>query len=211
MIGIVVGFAAEARVAGALGGAIAIGGGDAAGAASAAEGLARSGVTALLSFGLAGGLAPSLPAGALVVPAHVVDENGARWAADPALAARFGPVAGVLLAAAYVLPTRAGKRAAWDRTGALAADLESGAVARAAQANGLPFAVLRAVCDPAGRDLPPAALCALSPDGRIRAGALAASLARRPGQIGALIALGREAALARRALLVRVAAIGSLA
>jgi adenosylhomocysteine nucleosidase len=210
MIGIVVGFAAEARLARGVGGTVAIGGGGASGAAEAANRLAQSGVTALLSFGLAGGLAPGLVAGALVIPDSVVTETGERWLADPALAARLGPAAGALLAADAVIATRADKRAAWQRTAALAADIESGAVARAASAHRLPFAVLRAVCDPANRDLPPAALTALDAKGRIRPGALLASLARQPGQIGALIALGREAALARAALLARVAAIGPL-
>ena len=209
MIGIVVGFVAEARLARLLGGSVAIGGGDAAGAAAAAAGLVRSGATALLSFGLAGGLDPTIPAGALVVPLRVV--GGGDWPTDPVLSARLGTPAGSLLAANAILAGRAAKQAAWQRTGALAVDMESGAVASTAAAHGLPFAVLRAVCDPAGRDLPPAALTALSPDGAIRPGTLLASLARHPRQLGALIALGREAARARAALLARVASIGRLA
>ena len=208
MIGIVVGFAAEARLARGLGGSIAIGGGDAPGAAAAAAGLVRSGVTALLSFGLAGGLDPGLAAGALVIPTQVV--QGTSWPCDATLSARLGSPGGSLLAADAVLASRAAKQAAWTQTGALAVDIESGAVARAATAAGLPFAVLRAICDPAGRDLPPAALSALSPDGAIRPGALLASLARHPGQLGGLIALGREAVRARAALLARVAAIGRI-
>ncbi len=72
-----------------------------------------------------------------------------RWPADPALSARLGQPAGALLAAEAVLASRAAKAAAWTATAALAVDLESGAVAQAARARGLPFAVLRAVCDPA--------------------------------------------------------------
>ncbi len=208
------GLAAEARLACGLGGRIAIGGGDAPGAAAAAAGLTRSGVTALLSFGLAGGLDPGLRAGDLVVPDAVLFPTGERWVADPALSRRLGPVAGpvagTVLAADAILATAAAKRAAWQRTAAAAADLESGAVAREAAAHGLPFAVLRAVCDPAGRDLPPAALSALDRQGRIRPAALLRSLGRQPGQIVALVALGREAARARQALLTQVGVIGRL-
>ncbi len=210
MIGIVVGFVAEARVARGLGGHVEIGGGGGPGAAAAAARLIDARVTGLLSFGLAGGLDPAIPAGALVIPECVLGEAGEHWPTDLALTARLGPAAGALLAASAILATRADKHAAWRRTTALAADIESGAVARAAAAHNLPFAVLRAVCDPAARDLPPAALGALDSGGAIRPGALLGSLARHPGQIGALIALGREAARARRALLDRVAAIGRL-
>lgn len=210
MLGIVVGLTAEARLARGLGGLTEAGGGTADGAARAAAHLIANGATALLSFGLAGGLAPGLPAGTLVIPTTVTDGAGRSWPTDPAMVQRLGTGAGALLAASAILADAAEKQAAWQSTGALAADIESGAVARAAAAHGLPFAVLRAICDPAERTLPPAALTALDPAGRIRPLALARSLLRRPGQIGGLIALGREAALARTALLARVAATGPI-
>ncbi len=208
MLGIVVGLAAEARLARRLGGQVAIGGGDAAGAGRAGARLADAGAQALLSFGLAGGLDPALPPGALVVPCAVLDRCGSAVGTDAALSRRLGTAAGTMLAAEAVLASRAAKAAAWTATGALAVDLESGAVARAARARGLPFAVLRAVCDPADSDLPPAALTALDERGGISPAALIRSLVRRPGQLPGLIALGREAALARKALLACVTATG---
>ncbi len=206
MLGVVVGLAAEARLARGLGGTVAVGGGGAAGAASAVQALLDAGATALVSFGLTGGLAPGLPAGAIVVPAAVVDGQGGRWDTDPGLNRWLGGASGLLLGGAGMIVTEAAKTAAWDASGALAVDLESAAVARAAR---VPFAVLRAVCDPAGRSLPPAAQTALDAQGRIRPLALIQSLTRHPRQIGALIALGREAAQARRALLAHVARIGA--
>jgi adenosylhomocysteine nucleosidase len=211
LLGIVVGLAAEARIARLLGCPVAIGGGGAAGAARAAQDLAAQGVTGLVSFGLAGGLAPGLPAGSVLVPERVMDETGALWAADPALSARLGSPAGALLAVPGIIAAAAAKDRLWRETGALAADIESGAVASRAAASGLGFAVLRVVCDPAERDLPPAAVTALDSAGRIRTGALLRSLARHPGQVVALVALGRDAAAARSALLARVRSLGSLA
>lgn len=208
MLGIVVGLAAEARCAKGLGGMIEAGGGTAQGASAAAARLIAAGATALLSFGLAGGLAPGLSAGCLVVPITVIDPGGTEWSTDPALARRIGTPAGILFATPAILDSVSAKHRAWQQTGALAADIESGAVARAAAEHRLPFAVLRAVCDPAERTLPPAALTALDVQGGIDPLALARSLARHPGQLAALIALGREAALARKALLARVAATG---
>ncbi len=205
-----VGLVAESRLARGLDGVVVAGGGGSAGAFAAATRLARSGVRGLISFGLAGGLAPGLPAGTLIVPEGVIDAAGQRWAADPGLSARLGQPAGWLLAATDIIATRSAKREAWERSSALAADLESGAVAQVAADHGLPFAVLRAVCDPAERDLPPAALTALDAAGHIRPAALARSLLRHLWQVPALIMLGREAALARAALLARVGAIGRL-
>ena len=167
-------------------------------------------VSALISFGLAGGLDPALPPGTLLVPATVLAGDG-QWDTDPALAARLGgPTPGSLFGNGTILATAAVKAALHARTGAVAVDLESAAVARAAARHGLPFAVLRAVCDPAGRDLPRAALAALDSEGRIGALRVAAAILARPGDIPALIALGRDAARARRALVTRVRVIGRL-
>ncbi len=204
-VGVVVGLAAEARTARRLGHTVAIGGGGAAGAEQAARRLVAGGATALLSFGLCGGLDPALRPGALLIPRAVLD-GATRYAADPALAARFGGITPhLLLGGTQVAATAAEKRQLWDATGAAAIDLESGAVARVAAASGLPFAVVRAVCDSAGQDLPPAALIALDAKGAIGLTRLLASLAARPGQLPALLALARCAAAARRSLLRAVA------
>jgi adenosylhomocysteine nucleosidase len=201
-LGIVVGLAAEARIARRLGHPVAIGGGGAAGAEQAARRLVADGATALLSFGLCGALDPALRPGALLVPQTVLD-GPARHAADPALAARFGgPTPHLLLAGETIAATAAEKRRLREATGADAIDLESGAVARI----GLPFAVVRAVCDPADQDLPPAALVALDAKGAIGFFRVLAALAARPAQLPALLALARQAAAARAALLRAVTA-----
>lgn len=158
------------------------------------------GVSGLVSFGLAGGLDPALPAGTLVVPVMVI-EAGQHYPTDPALSARLGVVPALsALAGRAILADPAAKRAAHRATGAAIIDLESGAVARVATRHNLPFAVLRAVCDPAGRALPPLALAALDGGGRIGAGRVIASLLRQPRQLPALLGLARDAMLARAAL-----------
>jgi adenosylhomocysteine nucleosidase len=199
-LGVVVGLAAEARLARPLG-TVATGGGTAEGALDAAMRLAASGgVDALVSFGLAGGLDPALRPGTALIPAEIRD-GAATFTADPALVARFGgPTPGLYLAGTTVAATRADKSALHQATGAVAIDLETGAVIRAAIANHLPWAVLRAVCDPAGRDLPPAALIALDRRGTIALARIALSVLRRPAQLPALLALARDAATARRTL-----------
>jgi adenosylhomocysteine nucleosidase len=205
--GFVTGLRAEAALVAALGPAEA-GGGLPAGAAAAAKRLVAQGATALISFGLCGGLDPALRPGALVVP-RVVLSQGRRLACAPALAAALGGwSADALLSAEAVAADPATKAELFRATGAAGIDLESGAVAEAAAAARLPFAVLRAVCDPAEAGLPPAALAALDPQGRIAIRAVGASLLRHPRQLPALLALGRAAAAARRALVGRVGDIG---
>lgn len=214
-LGIVTGLTAEARIAAPLG-RVAAGGGTPQGARAAAERLVADGAGALLSFGLCGGLRPGLGAGAMVIAEGVVSLDpspcgsglGEGWGTDPSLNALIGGcTARALLAAERIAVTAAEKSALFSATGAEAVDLESGAVAAVAARHGLPFAVLRAVCDPAAFSLPPVALLALDAGGAIRPGRVAASLLARPGQLPALIALARAAAKARAALVRRVAEI----
>jgi adenosylhomocysteine nucleosidase len=207
-VGIVVGLAAEARLARPLGGVVAVGGGAAVGARRAAEALADRGVTGLVSFGLAGGLDPALPAGAVLVPGAVW-RGGRHEAVDATLARALGGVSPhVLLCGTAVVFTAAEKARLWRETGCAAVDLETGAVASVAAARGLAFAVLRVVCDPAGRGLPPAALVALDGRGAMGVGRVLASVLARPRQVPALLGLAREATVARRALAARVALLG---
>ena len=210
MIGIVVGLRAEARLARRLGGWVAVGGGSSQGARRAARELAAAGVTGLLSFGLAGGLAAGLAAGSLIVPDMVLAATGERWMTDFELSSRMGKPRGTVFAAAGAVASGAEKRAIGIHTDAVAVDLESGEVAAVAAEYRLPFAVLRAICDTAERDLPPAATAALDARGRVQLRILLRSIIASPGQLPDLFRLAREAAMARRALLARVRAIGSL-
>ena len=212
MIGIVVGLVAEGRIARTLPGNIevAIGGGTSDGARRAAERLLERGATALVSFGLAAGLMPGLAAGTILVPGRVIAERS-EFRTDPALCAALGgQTPHDMLHSERVVPGVEQKRLLFEAHGCAALDMESGAVARAALADAKPFAVLRAICDPAERALPPAALIALEPGGGIAVGRVGGSLLRRPSQFGALWLLARDARAARAALLLRVRAITTL-
>jgi adenosylhomocysteine nucleosidase len=155
----------------------------------------------LVSFGLAGGLDPALRPGAVIVPSVVLAE-GTALHADPALAVRFGGLTShVILAGSAVAASAAEKCGLHAATQAHAIDLESGAVATIACRHSLPFLVVRAICDPAERDLPPAALIALNPHGAIGVWGVLRSVAAQPLQVAALLALARDAARARRALI----------
>ncbi len=173
----------------------------------AAERLIAQGVSGLVSFGLAGGLSPLLVAGQVIVPSSVTVE-GQVLAADPALADRLGGLSGHMLLAGHgIVVTAAEKQVVHVVSAADAIDLESGAVALAASRHGVPFAILRAICDPAHRDLPPAALVALDGGGAIGFVRVMVSVLSHPGQIPTLLRLANDATAARRGLLDRVAMI----
>ncbi len=204
IIGFVTGLTAEAALLKKTGFLVAAGGGWPVGAYRAAESSAAQGATALVSFGLAGGLAPDSVPGALLVPDAVV-EGQERYPCDPALMAFLGGSTGeLILAGQTIAATVEQKRALYGATRIGAVDLESGAVARVAQAHGLPFAVLRAIADPATRTLPPAALVPLKPSGGIDLPRILLSVLAKPAQIPALIGLARDAGQARGGLVARV-------
>jgi adenosylhomocysteine nucleosidase len=166
-------------------------------------------VTALLSFGLAGGLDPALLAGEVLVP-HAVLAGGRLLSTDPSLCRWLGGnTSHMLLGGEQIIVDPVEKQKLWRTTRCAAVDLESAAVAEVATDRSLPFAVLRAVCDPAGRAVPPAAVAAVNARGAVVPWHVLASLVHQPGQLGALLALARDAAHARRALLRHLARIGA--
>ena len=184
-------------------------GADAPRARQAASALVDQGARALLSFGLAGGLAPEARPGDLLLSEAVVLPGGGEVATDPAWRARLetrlhlsGPAVHGGLVAGSEAPVVSveDKRRLRDATGAIGVDMESAGVAEAARGAGLPFVVLRAVADPASQRLPDAAGRVLGPDGRIRALAVARGLLDRPQDLPPLLRLWRQSARAHAAL-----------
>ncbi len=174
-------------------------------AQAAAARLARDGAVLLVSFGICGGLDPELRPGDLVLANTVLAGDGTRYPASaeqrPVLEARLSGLAlriaaGPLLGQDRPLAGAADKAARFAASGALAVDMESFGVARAAQAAGLPFLVVRAVADPAERSLPRAALKAIGPDGRLKLFSALAAMYLRPWESPALVRLAYETRLA---------------
>jgi hopanoid-associated phosphorylase len=161
-----------------------------------------------ISFGICGGLDPSLRSGDIIVGTHVVadgasvttDEHVARELVARLKAAgervRLGVVAGV---DAPVL-TRAAKAELHKATNAASVDMESQIAARFAADRKAPFAILRVVSDPAGRDLPPILMKAVKSDGRVDLGVVAFGVMASPNQTRGLIAGARDSSAAFAAL-----------
>ncbi len=213
MLGVLTGLAKEAEIARRISPLVACSASDPGRAERLAHELVGQGATALLSFGIAGGLAPGLATGELVIGASVAT-GAATYPCDPDLAARLaaalpGAVRGDIWGGDVIVDTAAAKAWLHRDSGAAVVDLESAAVARAAAEAGLPFGVLRAVADPAAHGLPPAALVGLDAEGRPAIGPVLRALARSPGQLPALIRLGRQSSAAMKALLAAAGTLGS--
>lgn len=211
-IALVCGLEAEARIARRHGLAVACSGSDAGRADALARRWLAEGFGALVSFGVAGGLDPALVAGDVIAAAEIID-GGDRWVGSVAwrdrLAARLpGARLGMIVAPRAVVADRAAKRELHRSTGAMAVDLESGAVARAAAAAGVPFVAVRAVADDARRTLLPHAATLIDARGRVAWTRVAVNLARRPGLVVSLIGLALDT---RRALAALDAAAAALA
>ncbi|MBV8777754.1 MAG: phosphorylase [Alphaproteobacteria bacterium] len=209
------GLEAEARIARQAGLAAVVGAGDRGRTIAVVE-EAASRAECLVSFGIAGALKPGLRAGDIILSTEVIDDDR-RWLSSEALrphiaelASEIGAIEGPVLGAHLAVATRRDKRRAWKETGALAVDMESVVVARAAAALGIPFVVLRAVADPAVRELPPAALVPLSEEGRPALGPVLASVMRQPQQVPTLMALAREARQALQALVAPARALNRI-
>ena len=113
---------------------------------------------------------------------------------------RWGGKVGVILGLDRLLSTPREKAAAFARTGALAIDMESHHVARAAARHGLPFIAIRAISDQANETLPACFADFVDADGGTKLSAVLAALIFRRVTLRELIATGRASRRAHQAL-----------
>ena len=119
-------------------------------------------IRGVISFGVAGGLDPTLESGDVVIATDIV-AGAERWLAgvefsrsllaDSNLSGRR-VTHGSLVGVEKVIAGRAEKILLRDATGAAAVDMESHIAADYAARAGLPFAAVRVISDPATRALP---------------------------------------------------------
>lgn len=220
-IGVVTGLVSEVRALAGVSGvrALCLGPGPDK-AEAAARAVLAEGARALVSAGICGALDPVLRPGDVILPAHVVDRHHDRraWPADAdwhaavaaALAAGHGrPVIGSLLGSDRPVVSVEGKRHLADRTGCVAVDMESHAVARVAADAGVPFLVLRAVADTAQDALPPWLGGMLDRDGTPNAGVALRRLLAGPWRLPGLLRLAGRSRAAERSLAAVAVALTS--
>jgi len=229
-VGIVCALAAEARHLGPMtrtraplsrladGTLLCVSGMGSAAAELGARALLEAGATALASWGMAGGLDPSLTAGTILLPNTVIGIDGNAIATARQWCERLGaalsalhPVArGDLLSSTRAIGSIAQKAALYRETGAAAVDMESLAVATVARTSHLPFIAVRVIVDGAGDVLPRAVTAAADSAGHLQLWRLIGALARSPADLAPLIRLARRYRAASRSL-AAVARVGSLA
>nr|WP_249191758.1 phosphorylase [Burkholderia cenocepacia] len=169
------------------------------------------GCAGIVSFGTAGGLAPDLAPGALVI-ANAIDgpfgrvETDAGWSTRLVAALHDTPVwarvtRGTIAAVGAPVVSEQDKASLHHAKGALAVDMESHIAAAFAAARGVPFAVCRAIVDPAWRTLPSAATAGLRDDGSTAILPILRELLKQPSQLGPLLQVASDARAARTTLI----------
>jgi adenosylhomocysteine nucleosidase len=205
MVIAVTGLAFEARIAAAAGIRVICSSGD---GQALATSLARAIVkdcSGLVSFGVAGGLSPNLPAGTCVVGSAILSGTirlmiDQKWSQN-LLQAIPDAVYGMIVGVAGPIGHPNAKRALYLNTGAVAVDMESHIVATAAAAQGLPIVAMRVITDPATRPLPKAASAAMRANGKINIAAVIGSVMRDPGELLPLLRAALDARAGRAGLL----------
>ena len=169
-----------------------------------ARGIIANGATCLMSFGIAGALHPSAKLGEVFVGTRVVSASS-QWTCDDAWGTALAQnIKGSRLVAVYgseSLVATAGEKAALaTSTGGIIVDMESQCAAEIAAEKGIPFTVVRAVCDDAHMNVPPIVMATIAEDGSIDILRAITHLARRPAQFGDLFYVLRGTSMALSAL-----------
>ena len=162
------------------------------------------GASGIISFGIAGGLAPDLVAGDWVVASGVWSGRKVI-ATDRAWSQRLlemlpGAAHAEVVGWDTLVPSIEQKSDLYDTTAAVAVDMESHIAGQIAAEHHIPFAACRVIIDAANRALPPAATLGLRLDGTPDVRAVLHSVRQHPGQIPSLIRTALDAHFAERAL-----------
>jgi adenosylhomocysteine nucleosidase len=219
---IVTGLYSEARIAAGAGMTVICSSSDPMQLRAQLDAFDHTSVRGIVSFGIAGGLDPSLNAGDLVVASEIM-AGGQRFPTARALSealvegtniGRRRIVGGTIVGAEEIILDPRDKVVLYKKTGATAVDMESHIAAAYAASAGLPFAALRVINDPASRSLPTLALNALKPNGDICPRKVLRGVARKPSMIPALMRtahdFNRAIATLRRARSLLLASGGGL-
>ena len=186
-------------------------------ASNGARQLIEAGARALASWGMAGGLDPTLKPGSIVLPVEVLSYDGKllntstgwRERLGRALGTHTPVVGGRLLTTSRAVGSVEHKAELFQATGAAAVDMESAAIGEVAEQQQLPFIAVRVIVDGASDVLPRAVTAAADREGHLHIWRLIGALARAPTELAPLIRLARRYGAANRSL-ARIARMGSL-
>lgn len=165
----------------------------------AAEKLIDLNINALISWGVAGALDPTLESGDLIIANSIISGNKnnqatAKWQKE-LLAFFTGRVQKALNADIYssseICSTIEDKKILFGKTNAIAVDMESAAITETAINNNLDFAVIRSIADKADMAIPEAVLKYTDNQGNPDILKFIGSCLSKPGQIKELLTLAK--------------------
>lgn len=178
-------------------------------ASKAAADFINEEVNLLVSWGVAAALGNATKAGDLVLAEQILDISGQPYPVQPAALQAlkyFSEQAGLttqsgnITETTGVLATETSKSELHQQTGAIAADMESAAIASAASRAKIPFLAVRVISDDAHTPIPHAISKNMDTFGRMNIPGLFVSLCFQPAEIMSLVRLARGFKQARYTL-----------
>lgn len=161
----------------------------------------------VVHFGLAGGLDPRLKVGDLVLPDKILCEAGDFVALGEGELKKTAEVlqmaffSGSLYSSSSVLETPDQKQKIFGKTGALAVDMESFAVAILCRERGIPYVSIRAIFDPFDWNLADlAAAQSIDAGGEVNKKGLAIGVCKNPRLLLSLPKFQRAASFANKVI-----------
>jgi adenosylhomocysteine nucleosidase len=170
--------------------------------------LIAQGATRLISWGCAAALSETLKSGDLILADTLIDIEGAQidiqsdWLkfSRNLLSTYLQVQIGSLAESNSIVATARDKKYLHAKTGAVALDMESIAIAKVARQHNLDFLAIRAIVDPANMDLPKAIKYSLNDEGDIVLSKLLLFIVLHPGELPELIKLGLHFHAAKKTL-----------
>ncbi len=178
-------------------------------ARKASESLVKHGVTRLISWGCAAALHDQVRSGHLVLAECCIDNEQTDVEIDNRewnrhvkshFDSHFPVHVGRLAESKQIVGSANDKFRLGQVTGAIALDMESTAIAKVANLNGLPFMTIRVVADSLDMSLPKAVSHALNEHGDVELLKLLRYLSTHPHELPGLIKLGVAFSAAKRTL-----------
>ncbi len=156
----------------------------------------------IVSTGFCGALVPGMKIGEIVVANQIVTETDGELAIDVGITsdAKRGLHVGKTLTVDRMVRSIAEKQALAEKTGAIAVDMESYAIAALCRERKTRFLAVRAVSDDLSADLPAEVLSLIGETGAVRMGAVIGALWKRPGSYKEMWRLREQAMIASEKL-----------
>ena len=177
-------------------------------AAAAANKHIESGATLLISWGCCAGLRKDLDAGTIVIPSNIIPANGDSIIAGGTIReklidsiSRYATIdTGPIAEAENLLRNADYKRELYHKTKAVAADMESAAIAKIANNKNIDFIAIRAIADDANTVMPSCIEKAMNEDGGVNMFSFLINLLKHPSELKALIHVANGFNYAQKAL-----------